>query len=276
MRGVSTVPSCASPSCIDRPGSSHLGRQSEASWLQGHACAPCPSSTATFAPGVHEQRVSERQHDHERHIDSVTTVTHPVAWLHTFLDFPSAMPPRVAAAISQVSATRPTLQPQTDAHSGRSRCRTRQAGRVTVEALGGSGNAFTAVPASQTPWQPSKREQSSGSKSSKLEKPPTELIFNLYNRGSGWGEEFIPHLTVQQRAVVKKPRRAWQVRGRVQHPFDQAAIQNATIAVVWLLCIGMWRPIWLHKRSCLSTLLTRRGHCAGREHRSAHSRFGRR
>lgn len=33
------------------------------------------------------------------------------------------------------------------------------------------------------------------------EDPPTELIFRLTRRGEGWGEEIIPHLTVEKRPI---------------------------------------------------------------------------
>lgn len=45
--------------------------------------------------------------------------------------------------------------------------------------------------------------------------PATELIFRLDRRGVGWGEEILPHLTVEQR-VLKRNRSAqpdpWAVR----------------------------------------------------------------
>lgn len=42
------------------------------------------------------------------------------------------------------------------------------------------------------------------------EDPPTELIFKLERRGDGWGEEIIPHLTVENRPIepAGKARRA--------------------------------------------------------------------
>lgn len=74
-----------------------------------------------------------------------------------------------------------------------------------------SNGAFTPFPACQAPWQSTKQESQAGSRHPDSEESG-ELIFNLYNRGSGWGEEIIPHITVKKRAVVKKQCRSWQVR----------------------------------------------------------------
>jgi hypothetical protein len=74
-----------------------------------------------------------------------------------------------------------------------------------------SEGIFTPFPASQAPWSSTKQESEAGSRSTTGEESG-ELIFNLYNRGSGWGEEIIPHITVKKRAVTKKQRRSWQVR----------------------------------------------------------------
>lgn len=122
------------------------------------------------------------------------------------------MPSKTAAAIAQLKPTRAVFQTQTQKHKLFCRHKAYSALRVSSDSSEKSERHLTPVPASQTPWQSSKREQSSRSKDDTPEHAPTELIFNLYNRGSGWGEEIIPHLTVQQRAVVKKPRREWQVR----------------------------------------------------------------
>ncbi len=42
----------------------------------------------------------------------------------------------------------------------------------------------------------------------------TELIFTLEKRGSGWGEELFPRLTVEQRPIKKRIR----IRNRSQFP----------------------------------------------------------
>ena len=64
--------------------------------------------------------------------------------------------------------------------------------------------------------------------------PATELIFRLDRRGVGWGEEILPHLTVEQR-VLKRNRSAqpdpWTVR-----------IQ-AALLLVEVLCPGCSLPI---------------------------------
>lgn len=127
------------------------------------------------------------------------------------------MPSKTAAAIARLKPTRAVFQTQTQKHTRLSRYATYCALRISSDSADLSERHLTPVPASQAPWQSSKREQSSRSKDDTPEQAPTELIFNLYNRGSGWGEEIIPHLTVQKRAVVKKPRREWQVR--ITSPF---------------------------------------------------------
>ena len=55
----------------------------------------------------------------------------------------------------------------------------------------------------------------------------TELIFKLEKYGSGWGEELLPRLTVEQRPINKRIRirnrssfpDAWQVRKEPLHCF---------------------------------------------------------
>lgn len=71
--------------------------------------------------------------------------------------------------------------------------------------------AYTPFPACQAPWQSTKQERQDNNRSMDAE-DSGELIFNLYNRGSGWGEEIIPHITVTKRTVAKKQQRSWQVR----------------------------------------------------------------
>eukprot|EP00892_Ulva_mutabilis_P002979 jgi/Ulvmu1/12682/UM094_0039.1 len=157
------------------------------------------------------------------------------------------MPPRVATAIGHFKATRPAWQPQPDKHGGRIRSPLCQSARADVDASGIPDNVWTAVPASQAPWQTSKREKSARSKDQTADQAPTELIFNLYNRGSGWGEEFIPHLTVQQRAVVKKPRRAWQ-EGSVEAQIaalgvDEDAVDDLVTSLVAWRVTKSGRPL---------------------------------
>lgn len=122
------------------------------------------------------------------------------------------MPAKTAIAIGQLKATRAAFQTQPQKHPGCSRHTGRHDLIVVPVAAERSEGVLTVVPASQSPWQSSKREQLSPRKHDVPDHAPTELIFNLYNRGSGWGEEIIPHLTVEKRAVVKKPRQEWQVR----------------------------------------------------------------
>jgi hypothetical protein len=70
----------------------------------------------------------------------------------------------------------------------------------------------TPFPASQSPWQSTQQEDNTCDSDSSSGGGHTQLVFNLYNRGSGWGEEIIPHITVEKRTVVKKQRVSWQVR----------------------------------------------------------------
>lgn len=65
-------------------------------------------------------------------------------------------------------------------------------------------------PPSATPSSPAPKKKSSsttarsGRGRPRLkdgEDPPTELIFKLERRGDGWGEEFIPHITVENRPL---------------------------------------------------------------------------
>lgn len=57
----------------------------------------------------------------------------------------------------------------------------------------------------ESPWTlaPARQVLASG-KDGEGEDAPTEMIFNLFNRGSGWGEEIIPHVTVEKRKITKK------------------------------------------------------------------------
>ena len=56
----------------------------------------------------------------------------------------------------------------------------------------------------------------------------TELIFNLFNRGSGWGEEIIPHITVEKRAITKAPGKALQV---CSHPLCPRPAHDCDVTV---------------------------------------------
>jgi hypothetical protein len=65
--------------------------------------------------------------------------------------------------------------------------------------------------ADPAPWQSTGLEKRLNAVTSENDGKPTQLIFNLYNRGYGWGEEIVPHLTVERREVVRKERQEWQV-----------------------------------------------------------------
>jgi hypothetical protein len=66
----------------------------------------------------------------------------------------------------------------------------------------------------ESPWTlaPARQKVLASGKDGEGDDVPTEMIFNLFNRGSGWGEEIIPHVTVEKRKITKKvPKRSKQV-----------------------------------------------------------------
>lgn len=75
-----------------------------------------------------------------------------------------------------------------------------------------------ARPVTVSPWLTSgqtgrRRSGESQKPPGEEEEEPTELIINLYKRGEGWGEEILPHISVEQRCIKRKRKSAdpWQV-----------------------------------------------------------------
>jgi hypothetical protein len=107
----------------------------------------------------------------------------------------------------------------------------RQHGASGAVLRSGNGDAriedqIAIAKASPTPWAPQTEERRN--------KPgtdtPTQLIFNLYNRGEGWGEEIVPHITVEQRELKARQRKQserWEVR-----PPRRAAPIEAQVGIV--------------------------------------------
>jgi hypothetical protein len=74
---------------------------------------------------------------------------------------------------------------------------------------------FAPAPASADPWAPDSADDRRARGGRDGTPAPTELIFNLYNRGDGWGEEIVPHVTVERRVVKgrrRKRNQRWEVR----------------------------------------------------------------
>lgn len=76
-----------------------------------------------------------------------------------------------------------------------------------------------------SPWAVAKLKEG---KDADAETAATELIFNLYNRGSGWGEEIVPHVTMQQRKIRKlqvKGSDPWEVSTPLSQPLPKTGLR---------------------------------------------------
>lgn len=54
---------------------------------------------------------------------------------------------------------------------------------------------------------------------------PTEMIFKLERRGTGWGEEIFPHLVVENRALYKEPIRC-RTRSTQPDPWQEGSLED--------------------------------------------------
>jgi hypothetical protein len=71
---------------------------------------------------------------------------------------------------------------------------------------------------------------------------PTELIFKLERRGDGWGEEIIPHLTVERRPLRSKKKKNKGTFVAVQEADVNTEEVEEDEGQVWHFCCSSWKP----------------------------------